>query len=404
MAKVDASSSEAAAGPEPADDALLERFAGQREHEAFAALVQRHGPMVLGVCRRVLQHEQDAEDAFQAVFCVLARKAKAIHWSSAVGGWLHAVAFRIARKAKTLQVRRRMRESQLPDVPAPDNPPEWVWRDLGPILDEEVNRLPKRFRQPFVLCALEGKSNQEAAAELHCPVGTVSSRLTRARERLRARLTRRGLALSTGTFAAALASQTSAAVLPAGLTQVAVRTSLGYLAGLEVVERVAQLATSFLKAQALTRWMKVAGLLATVGLVVIAVLFVTLGRKAKPDMARAAKPDAELLQGTWTAASVWIGGRQLPGDGVDFVFAGDRATVRFPGMPLLSPTFRVDPSKDPKEIDFVIGNGVTWPGIYRLEGDRLQLCMDTQGRERPTNLGGEKFFFYELQRASGDGP
>src|SRR5260370_5395643 len=142
MANAGANSGEAATGDEPADDVWVERFTAQREQAAFAALVRRHGPMVLGVCRRVLQHEQDAEDAFQAVFCVLARKAGTIRRGTAVGGWLYAVASRIARKAKTLQVRRRMHARALPDVPAPDNPPEWEWRDLWPILDEEVNRLP----------------------------------------------------------------------------------------------------------------------------------------------------------------------------------------------------------------------------------------------------------------------
>src|SRR5262249_6703006 len=190
MANAEVNSNETATGDEPADAVLLERYAARREQAAFAALVRRHGPMVLGVCRRVLQHEQDAEDAFQAVFCVLARKAGAIRRGTAVGGWLYAVACRIARKAKTLQARRRMRESQLPDVPAPDNPPEWEWRDLWPILDEEVNRLPERYRRPFVLCYLEGKTNHEAAAELRCPPGTVFSRLVRARERLRTRLSR----------------------------------------------------------------------------------------------------------------------------------------------------------------------------------------------------------------------
>jgi RNA polymerase sigma factor (sigma-70 family) len=399
MANAEVNSGAAATGAEPADHVLLERFGARRDEAAFAALVRRHGPMVLAVCRRVLQHEQDAEDAFQAVFCVLARKAVAIRRGTALSGWLYVVASRIARKAKGLQVRRRMREKELPDVPAPDNPPAWEWRDLWPILDEEVNRLPERYRQPFVLCELEGKTNQEAAAELRCPAGTVSSRLTRARERLRARLARRGLALSAGTLAAALVSQTSAAVVPTGLTRIAVQTGLGYSAGLQVIERVAELANSFLKSQALTRWIKVAGLLALTGSVLIALLFATLGRKAQPVLGPKAQTDPELLQGTWNATNVWANGRPLPVDGIDIVFAGDRVTWRFPRMPPLSPTFRVDPSKDPKEIDLVVGPGVTWPGIYRLAGDRLQLCVDmTGGRERPASLSGERFFYYELQR------
>jgi RNA polymerase sigma factor (sigma-70 family) len=399
MAKVEANLGEAHAGDVSADVVLLERFTAEREQEAFAALVQRHGPMVLGVCRRVLQHEQDAEDAFQAVFCVLAKKANAIRRGTAVGGWLYAVACRIARKAKTLQVRRRMSESQLPDVPAPDNPSEWEWRDLWPILDEEVNRLPRRYRQPFVLCELEGKTNQEAAVELRCPVGTVSSRLTRARERLRARLTRRGLALSAGALAAALGRQTAAAVVPTGLSQATIQTGLGYSAGLPVVQRAAELANSFLKAQALTCRIKVAGLFVMAGLVAIAILFVTLGPKAQRDVGRTARPDPEVLQGTWNAASVRTAGQQLPAEGVHMVFAGDRFTLDFPGMPALSGAFRVDSGKDPKPIDLVLAGGLAWPGIYRLEGDRLQLCIDSQARERPASLNDERFFSYELRRS-----
>src|SRR5262249_4964781 len=214
MANAEVNSGAAATAAEATDHVLLERFGARREEAAFAELVRRHGPLVLGVCRRVLQHEQDAEDAFQAVFCVLARKAGAIRRGTAVGAWLYVVASRIARKAKASQVRRRMRESELPDVPAPDNPPEWVGRDLWPVLDEEVSRLPERYRRPFVLCQLEGKTNQEAAAELRCPPGTVSSRLTRARERLRDRLARRGLALSAGALAAAVSPQAGAAGPP----------------------------------------------------------------------------------------------------------------------------------------------------------------------------------------------
>jgi RNA polymerase sigma factor (sigma-70 family) len=396
MTNAEVNSHETATGGEPADAVLLKRFTAQREEAAFAALVRRHGPMVLGVCRRLLQHEQDAEDAFQAVFCVFARKAGAIRRGTAVGGWLYAVAWRIARKAKALQVRRHMRESELPDFPAPDKPPEWEWRDLWPILEEEVNRLPKRYRQPFVLCHLEGKTNQEAAAELGCPPGTVSSRLTRARERLRARLTRRGLALSAGALAAALVSQTSAAVVPISLTQTAVRTSLDYSAGLQAVEHAAQLANSFLKVQALTRWIKVAGLLGTAGLVAVALLFFTLGRKAETD--------AKLLQGTWKAAKVWLHGQEIPPVNLEMSFAGDRFTMRADIMPPSSATFRVDSSKNPKEIDLFYPNGVTNRGVYRLDGDHLQLSIDTDGRDRPANLAPNAFFYYELQRRTAGSP
>jgi RNA polymerase sigma factor (sigma-70 family) len=390
MANAGANSGEAATSDEPADDVLLERFTAQREQLAFAALVRRHGPMVLGVCRRVLQHEQDAEDAFQAVFCVLARRAGTIRRRAAVGGWLYAVASRIARKAKTLQVRHRMHASALSDVPVTDNPPEWEWRDLWPILDEEVNRLPERYRQPFVLCHLEGKTTQEAAAELNCPPGTVSSRLTRARERLRARLTRRGLALSAGALAAAVSRETATAAVTAELAQSAVQTGLGHSAGLPVAERAADLANSFLKAQALARWVKAAGPLGVAGLVAVALLFLTQSRKSQTD---------PQLQGRWKAARVWFQGQEVPPVNLEIAFAGDRFTMGADIFAPMSATFRVDPNKDPKEIDlFYPDTGVTNHGIYRLDGDHLQLSINTEGPERPANLSRERFFYYELQR------
>jgi RNA polymerase sigma factor (sigma-70 family) len=390
MGKAGVNSEKAGPGQEPADEVLLERFTARREQAAFAALVQRHGPLVLGVCRRVLGHEQDAEDAFQAVFCVLARKAGSIRRGTAVGGWLHAVACRIARRAKASQVRRRMRESELPDVQAPDQPPEWVWRDLWPILDEEVSRLPERYRQPFVLCQLEGKTTQEAAAELRCPPGTVSSRVTRARQRLRARLTRRGVALSAGMLAAAVNRQTATAAVSTALARTAVWTGLAYLACGPVAERVADLANGFLTSQALTRWAKAAGLLGVAGLVAVVLLLLFLGGKAPPD--------PERLQGTWKVARMWFRDQELPAGNMEIIFAGDQVTLRSAFMPPMTATFRVDPSKDPKEIDLAYPNGVTDPGIYRLDEDQLQLCVNTEGRERPADLGPGRFFYYELRR------
>jgi len=231
----------------------------------------------------------------------------------------------------------------------------------------------------------------------------VSSRLARARGRLRARLTRRGVALSTGTLAAALASQTSAAVVPVRLAQTAAQTGFSYSAGLQVVGRVAELANGFLKSQALARCVKVAGLLATAGLIAVVILFFTLGRKARPDapmsQGAVAKSDSEAIQGTWNATKVRHGGQEMiPAENVQMVFAGDRVTSHFPGLAPLSGTFRLDPSKDPKEIDLIFPAGVTWRGMYGLEGDQLQLCIDLQARERPVSLTDERFFSSEMKR------
>ena len=170
-----------------------------------------------------------------------------------------------------------------------------------------------------------------------------------------------------------------------------------------MVGRVAELANGFLKAQTLARWVKVAGLLATVGLIAVVIVFFSLGRKARPDAPRSqgavAKPDTEAMQGTWNATKVRHGGQEMiPEENVQMVFAGDRVTSHFPGMPALSGTFRLDPSKDPKEIDLIFPAGVTWRGIYRMEGDQLQLCIDLQARERPVSLTDERFFSSEMKR------
>jgi RNA polymerase sigma-70 factor (ECF subfamily) len=175
----------------PADAELVSRFATDRSEEAFAALVRRHGPLVLSVCRRLLGSLPDAEDAYQATFLVLARRAGSLAQPERLGNWLYGVASRIARKARTSCRRRQARERQA-------RPRSWlsspaaVDDDLGAILREELSRLPEKYRTAVGLCYLEGKTNAEAARLLRWPAGTVKGRLSRARELLRDRLTMRG--------------------------------------------------------------------------------------------------------------------------------------------------------------------------------------------------------------------
>jgi cytochrome c peroxidase len=199
------------------DEQLLDRFVEQREDAVFEAIVHRHGPMVWGVCRRVLRDRHDAEDAFQATFIVLARKAASIMIREKLGHWLYGVAYKTAKKAKSMRAKRRMREVQVTEVPEPivvsDEP-----RDAGAeSLDRELSRLPDRYRIPVVLCGLEGRSHREAAEQLGWPIGTVSSRLSRAKLLLAKRLTRRGLSLSSGSLAVLLAQESEAAAMPARL-------------------------------------------------------------------------------------------------------------------------------------------------------------------------------------------
>jgi RNA polymerase sigma factor (sigma-70 family) len=215
---------------QPTDRQLLEDFAVGRDEAAFAELVARHGPMVLRVCRRVLRQEQDAEDAFQATFLVLAWNGGSIRKREALAGWLYGVAYRTAMKARRSAARRRDHEGRA-GASAPRAAAEPTWNDVQAALDVEVERLPGPFRAAFVLCVLEGKGTHEAAVALGCKAGTVSSRVTRARRLLRERLARRGIALAAVLAALAVAGDTGRAAVPAALAKGAVRYGLLAAAG-----------------------------------------------------------------------------------------------------------------------------------------------------------------------------
>jgi RNA polymerase sigma factor (sigma-70 family) len=198
-------------GGDLSDGELLERFLGRCDAAAFAALVRRHGPTVLGVCRRVLGNLHDAEDAFQATFLVLAQKARSITRREALGSWLYGVAYRVSLKARADAARRRRHERAAARQAADAPSGEGAWEAVRPVLDEEVGRLPEKYRRPVVLCYFEGKTYEEAARLLGWPAGTTSVRLTRARELLRSRLALRGVALSGAALAGCLAEGTAPA-------------------------------------------------------------------------------------------------------------------------------------------------------------------------------------------------
>lgn len=200
------------------DEELLDRFVSCRDAAAFESLVRRHGPMVLGVCRRILRNPQDAEDAFQATFLILVRKAASLSQRELLGNWLYGVAYRTALDARAAAIRRQKREKQVNAMPEPEIRDDSAeWRDLRPLLDRELNRLPDKYRIPVVLCDLDGMTRQEAAEKLDIPVGTLSGRLTTAREMLAKRLTRRGLTLSGGALVAALSPSAVSAAVPSPL-------------------------------------------------------------------------------------------------------------------------------------------------------------------------------------------
>jgi RNA polymerase sigma factor (sigma-70 family) len=279
--------------PGAADDRqLLERFTAGRDEAAFAALVRRHGPMVLGVCRRVLHNAHDAEDAFQATFLVLARKAGSIRGRESIGGWLYRVGYHMALKAREQAAARQKREARAARPEETDPLAEVTGRELLAVFDEELQTLPDRERVALVLCYLQGRTGDEAAREVGCSESTLKRRLERGKGRLRARLARRGLALPAAILAAGLASGAKAAV-PGPLAAAAVKAGLLTAAGRAVTGvisiRAAALAGAALRAMALSK-------VKTVGAFLIAIALLGAGTALLASSPPAAAPPAAAEQ------------------------------------------------------------------------------------------------------------
>jgi RNA polymerase sigma factor (sigma-70 family) len=216
---------------ETGDAQLLGEFVASHDGDAFAALVRRHGPMVLGVCRRVIGDPHLAEDAFQATFLVLARRAAVVRPRHLVGHWLYGVAYRTALKARGSAARRKAKEKQVDAMPQPPISPDEAWADLQPVLDAELARLPDKYRIPVVLCDLEGRPQREVARELRLPPATLANRLAAARRLLAKRLTDRGVALSGGAIAAALGWHAATSAVSPALVGTTVRAACAAASG-----------------------------------------------------------------------------------------------------------------------------------------------------------------------------
>jgi RNA polymerase sigma factor (sigma-70 family) len=217
------------------DGELLARFIEQRDEAAVTALVRRHGPMVWGVCRRMLRNEHDAEDAFQATFLVLIRKAESIRQRDTVGNWLFGVAQQTARKARGSETRRRTRELPMTPLPERQIPEQKSGHELEAALHLELSRLPERYRIAIVLCELEGKTRKEAARQLGLPEGTVAGHLTRGRAILARRLARHGLSVSSAALPAALAENAFAAPAPSSVVSSTIKAATLVAAGQTIV-------------------------------------------------------------------------------------------------------------------------------------------------------------------------
>src|SRR6516162_7707055 len=233
------------------DRHLLRQFSDRRDEAAFGTLLHRHGPMVLNVCRGVLSNEADAEDAFQATFLILARKAPSIRKTESVGSWLHGVAYRTALKARAQSATRQKNEARAP-ARSGSAPDDLTWREAQQVVHEELAGLAERYRVPLVACYLEGKTQDQAAAQLGQAKSTLKERLERGRSLLRARLVRRGLGPAALLLAAAWPSATASASLPATLAsstiQAAVLCAAGQAAAPSVISaKVAALAEGVLK-------------------------------------------------------------------------------------------------------------------------------------------------------------
>jgi RNA polymerase sigma factor (sigma-70 family) len=342
----------------PQDALLLTQFIEHRDEAAFAALVRRHGSMVMGVCRRLLHDQHDAEDAFQATFLILVRKASSIAKRELLANWLYGVAHKTALKARAINMRRRAKEKQVAEMPdLVVGECTVAGEQLLALLDQELSRLPGRYRVPILLCDLEGKTRRQAAALLDCPEGSLSSRLARGRAMLARRLTRRGVAVSAGAIVAALEQQAASAGVPSGLLACTVKSSVSLAAGEVAVSALPPKAATLMEAimkVMLQSKLKVGAFWLLLGLFAFGTGLVLLPRviaQTQPDQGKGdttqspsksgkepeaqpedqLKKDAAALQGKWSVEFMIVEGHVVPADIIKAViveFKGDKVTLK----------------------------------------------------------------------------
>ncbi len=397
------------------DGQLLASFINQKDEAAFEALVRRHGPMVFGVCRRVVGNHHDAEDAFQATFLVLARKASSVKQPQRLANWLHGVALRTAMKAKTMTAKRRGREKQVTDMPEPEAAQQDQWRDLQPLLDQELNGLPENYRLPILLCDLEGKSIKEAAQQLGWPQGTLAGRLARGRKMLAKRLANRGVVLSAGSLAAVVSQNVASAGVPTSLMSSTIKAAMMIGAGQATVAgvvpaKVAALMEGVLKSMMLTKLSKAA----VGGLVVLCLCGLGIGgfqassaqetkttttTTTTTTITKESKTDPR-LEGCWKDIRSEQEGKvqQLIDNGVVRTFVGGRYECKRHGDLLYEGTYTtaIDPKGERNELNITFTKsehpgytGKTLHYIYRIEGHKIHLAYSNRDmNSRPVTFSG----------------
>ena len=397
-------------GPETTDAQLLEDYI-RGDQASFAALVRRHAPMVWGVCRRLLHNFHDAEDAFQATFLVLVRKAPSIMPREMAPNWLYGVAYQIALKARATATKRSRRERQVVAIPESEASEQSRLQDVKLFLDEELSRLPDKYRVAIVLCDLEGRTRKEVALQLGLPEGTVAGRLTRARAMLSKRFARRGVSLSSGVIGAVLSQNGAAFAVPISVVASTIKVGSLCAAG--------QAIASATVSPAVTALMK--GVLRTMlinkakagTLVVAVILAVGWGSALTYQAATAAKQDQTQtrdvvehtdaatkkgpndnsgLQGTWKVSQADFNGPSwLDAGGMrEWVVTADTITIKYTNNMRIM-TYVVNAKVQPKAIDVtpaMEGLAVTVrKGIFETTGDQLRVCLESDSTvERPRDF------------------
>src|SRR5262245_28310104 len=393
------------AGEEVTDGQLLEDYLAGRDEAALAALVHRHGPMVWGVCRRVLPNYHDAEDSFQATFLVFVRRAASITSRELLANWLYGVARQTALKARATAARRETREGPMTEIPEPAPARQPLWQDLQPHFDEALSRLPDKYRAVMVLCELEGKTRREAARQIGVPEGTVAGRLARAKVMLAKRLAPHVLGVSAGGLALLLSQNAAPAAVPGQVLTWTIKAASLFAAGPAaagvVPVQVAALTEGVLKSMTRTKLnAAVAGLLMVTVLGGSAGLIALRTTAAEPAArltepardGRKGRPDKEALQAKWSASCVEIDGTDYTAQKAKswlLVFADDKVKGMTKGGDEL--VYKLDPKKEPKEFDLMgEKDEVTRRGIYELDGNTLKMCWLQDGTRRPTEFSSTK--------------